>query len=82
MTVVNLQDYQGVQIVDVQPGSPSERAALQPGDTLIHMNGVPIQDAYEVARFVKQCVPEQEILFTLQKQMKIIHRKLKVSINP
>jgi len=49
----------GVAVVDIEPGSPSDRIGLRPGDVILEVNGVPVDDlkAWENAvRKVKNSV--------------------------
>mmetsp|Transcript_15022 Transcript_15022/g.53496 ORF Transcript_15022/g.53496 Transcript_15022/m.53496 type:complete len:121 (+) Transcript_15022:704-1066(+) len=37
-----------VVVVEVMPGSPAEKADLQPGDAVVEFNGLPVKDVPDV----------------------------------
>jgi S1-C subfamily serine protease len=42
----------GVGVVDVTPGSPAERAGLRPTDTILAVDGMPLNDAGDLQRLM------------------------------
>ncbi len=42
---VTIGQRTGMKVVSVQPGSPGQKAGLEPGDVIVAANGVPITDA-------------------------------------
>jgi serine protease Do len=43
---------QGVEVVEVVPGSPAQRAGIRPEDLLVELDGVPIEDAGDLQRLM------------------------------
>ena len=52
-TNLNVQDDEGILIVDVMPDSPAIKAGLRPGDVLINVAGQPVTEATEVQERVE-----------------------------
>ncbi|HLS27328.1 MAG TPA: PDZ domain-containing protein, partial [Opitutales bacterium] len=55
----------GILIVNVDEGSPAERAGLEEGDILVGFNGQPIQNAGELRMRISQLKPGTEVALTV-----------------
>ena len=52
-TDLNVQDEDGILIVEVVPNSPARKAGLRPGDVLINVGGQPVTEAEDVQQRVE-----------------------------
>jgi serine protease Do len=59
--VFKLDRIQGVVAQDFQPGSPAQRAGLQPGDVIVAVDGKPIQRVGQFQRIVASYHPGDEV---------------------
>ena len=56
----------GALLVDVTPGSPAERAGLQPGMTIIEAGGKPVRGPEALAQVIKEQKPGSVLLLRVQ----------------
>ena len=54
-----LKEPNGALIASVEPGSPADKAGLQPGDVVLAYNGQPLEDANKLPRLVAATKPGQ-----------------------
>lgn len=54
-----LKEPDGALIALVEPGSPADKAGLQPGDVVLAYNGQPLEDANKLPRLVAATKPGQ-----------------------
>jgi len=62
------QNGQGALIGAVAPGGPAERAGLQPGDTIVAVNGRRVTDPAAVPATVRQSRPGDTLQFTVVRE--------------
>jgi S1-C subfamily serine protease len=55
----------GVEIVDLVPGRPAERAGLRPGDLLAAVDGMPIEDVSTLQRLMVSELIDRPAVFTV-----------------
>lgn len=51
-TQFGLAVYSGAAVTSVTPGSPAQRAGIQPGDAIVEINGTPIVSSDDLARWM------------------------------
>src|SRR5579863_4270079 len=73
-----LKEAQGALINAVTPGSPGEKAGLQPGDVILKLNGEPITDAGELPAMVGAVHPGDSVALTIWRNgdQRELHAKL------
>ena len=81
LSVVDMSntEIKGVRIVHVVPNGPSAKAELCEGDTLVQFEGQWVENARQVAKWVKSRKPEEEVLFTVKKKGHFINRAVQLS---
>ncbi|QRK09747.1 Do family serine endopeptidase [Archangium violaceum] len=57
---------QGAMIIDVEPGSPADRAGLQPGMVVVEAAGKPVRNPREFAQIVRAQKPGAVLLLRIQ----------------
>jgi serine protease Do len=73
-----LKEAQGALINAVTPGSPGEKAGLQPGDVILKLNGEPIADAGQLPAMVGAVRPGDSVSLTVWRHgdQRELHAKL------
>ena len=61
-----LKAEQGALVVDVQPGSPAERAELEPGMVVVEANRKPVNNAAELAALIRKATPGSTLLLRVE----------------
>ena len=61
-----LQSEQGALVVDVQPGSPAERAQLEPGMVVVEANRKPVRSADELAALIRKAESGSTLLLRVE----------------
>ena len=65
VTIGTLPDFEypgpGVKVVSVTPGSPAEKAGLQPGDVLLKLDGKEIADLRAYSAMLKEFSPGRAV---------------------
>jgi S1-C subfamily serine protease len=85
ISVVNLdgQDSgKGVRVVRIVSGGPAHRAGICVGDTIVAFQGRNVGYARELAEWVKQSSPNDEVVFQIAKQGVEISRPVHVNTKP
>ncbi len=55
-----LPDQNGALVDDVQPGTPAQKAGIQPGDVIVEFNGKKVTDTASLMLMVSECAPATE----------------------
>jgi serine protease Do len=55
-----LPDQNGALVDDVSPGTPAQKAGIQPGDVIVEFNGTKVTDADNLSLMVSECSPGTE----------------------
>jgi len=55
-----LPDQNGALVDDVNPGTPAQKAGIQPGDVIVEFNGKKVTDADNLSLMVSECSPGTE----------------------
>jgi serine protease Do len=56
-----LPDQNGALVDDVYPGTPAQKAGIQPGDVIVEFNGKKVTDADNLSLMVSECAPGAEM---------------------
>ncbi|MGH7992759.1 MAG: PDZ domain-containing protein, partial [Limisphaerales bacterium] len=56
----DLPDQNGALVDDVYPGTPAQKAGIQPGDVIVEFNGKKVTDADNLSLMVSECSPGTE----------------------
>jgi C-terminal processing protease CtpA/Prc len=72
----------GYKVLKVVPGSPAEKAGLQPGDILFALNGVRIanENEAELAKARKEWKPGQSVTYTIKREG--VDREIRLTLAP
>ena len=72
----------GYKVMKVIPGSPAEKAGLQPGDVLYALNGVRIADKNyaALAKARKEWTPGQSVTYTIKREG--VDREIRLTLAP
>ena len=62
---MGLPSAKGVLIDDVTPGSPAEKAGLQPQDFIVKINGKPMEALVDVRRAVGNTAPGSKVMMSI-----------------
>lgn len=57
----------GVVVVDVEPGTPADRAGLRPGDIIREINRKPVRTSEDFERLVDELKPNERVLLLLNR---------------
>ena len=52
-----LPDQNGALVDDVNPGTPAQKAGIQPGDVIVEFNGKKVTDRENLSLMVSECLP-------------------------
>ena len=58
---LNLPEERGARVVDVEPGSPADRAGLRVDDVIVRWNDRPIESARQLRRLVRETPPGRTV---------------------
>jgi serine protease Do len=72
----------GVVVMKVLPGSPADRAGLQPGDIILEVNGKPVQSATQLQFEIMKTPPGKEVKLTVLRNNKKLTLTVKVGEYP
>ncbi|MGZ3460427.1 MAG: trypsin-like peptidase domain-containing protein [Archangium sp.] len=61
-----LQSPQGALVTDVLPGSPAERADLEPGMVVVEAEHKPVRNAEELAKIIRKAPPGSTLLLRVE----------------
>ncbi len=64
-----LKNARGVLVLGFFPDSPAEKAQLKAGDILLEINGQNIPDSKTAFRLLKNTLPGEEVLLTVQRDL-------------
>jgi serine protease Do len=68
---LKIGDERGVEITNVEPGSPAENAGLKPGDVLLTYNGENILGVQQFVRLVQETPPGRRVKIQVWRDGKI-----------
>jgi S1-C subfamily serine protease len=77
---LHLVNARGVEISEVAPGSPADRAGIKVGDVAISMNGVPLESAAQLRNALALLRVGQSVEMRLLR--KDAERSVTLTINP
>ena len=63
----NLESSNGVLITDIYPGGPADKAGLQAGDILTHINQQSVGSGRQGMNLIAQVRPEEEVMLTISR---------------
>ena len=66
-TSLGLREVRGAIVSAVAPGSPAERAGVQPGDVIVSFNGEPVADGNALRNAVAGTQPGTEVTLTVRR---------------
>jgi len=72
----------GVIVLKVIPGSPADKAGLQPGDIILAVNHHPIKNASELQLLIMETPPGKDVTLTVLRGNKKLTIKVKVGKMP
>jgi serine protease Do len=72
----------GVIVMKVLPGSPAEKAGLQPGDIILAVNGKPVESITQLQFEIMKTTPGKEVKLTILRNNKTINLTVKVGKYP
>ncbi|HYO51547.1 trypsin-like peptidase domain-containing protein [Archangium sp.] len=61
-----LQSEQGALVTDVMPGSPAERAQLEPGMVVVEVDRKPVRNAEELAKIIRKAPAGSTLLLRVE----------------
>jgi serine protease Do len=61
-----LQSAQGAVVTDVLPGSPAERAELEPGMVVVEVDRKPVRSAEELAKLIRKAQAGSTLLLRVE----------------
>lgn len=61
-------DGSGVRVGKVEPGSPAEKAGIQPGDRILAIDGTPVREAAELLRALGGYQVGERVLLSIERQ--------------
>lgn len=79
--VYDLMPYVPASIGEVSPGLPAWRAGLRPGDEIIMVDSIRINDWYEMRKLISMSANDT-ILISLKRGDKLFDKKLPLEANP
>jgi serine protease DegQ len=78
----NLPQHKGALIAGVMKNGPGDQAGLQPGDILVKINDILINDTVNLLNTVSQQEPGQEVSLTVLRKDKTVLLKAKIGKRP
>ena len=66
MERTGLQSQQGALVTEVQPGSPAERAELEPGVLVVEVDRKPVRNAEELAKLIRKAPSGSTLLLRVE----------------
>jgi len=79
---IGLKEAKGALVAEAIKGGPAEKAGVQTGDTIIAVDGEPINEAKDLSRKVAQVAPGKTLSLTLWRQGKERTVTLEVGSQP
>jgi len=77
---LRLVNARGVEISEVAPGSPADRAGVKLGDVAVSMNGVPLENAAQLRNALALLRVGQSVEMRLLRNS--VERSVTLTINP
>ena len=82
ISVAELVTNQGVRVVGIAEGGPTDRAHIAVGDTIVAFQGQPVQSPTELAMRVRQMPPESEVTFTVLRGGRQDVHTVRIAVEP
>jgi serine protease Do len=76
------KDSSGAMVAEVVPGGPASRAGFEQGDIITSVDGVQVDDAFDLTRKVASVAAGQSATFTVSRQGKQIQIKVTIGARP
>lgn len=74
ITVQDMMDAPGIRVIKVVPRGPASQAGISKGDTLIGVEGNPIENQEQLANWVREATPDTKMAITVHRnKMDITH---------
>jgi serine protease Do len=78
-SALGLKEPRGALVAAVQRGGPADKAGIGPGDVILSLNGQPIEDSADLARFVAGTKPGTTVNAEIWRENK--ETKVKVTVD-
>jgi len=82
LLVPNVVERTPPYIEEVIPGSPAEKAKLQPDDLIVYVDGLPVQDINTFNKLMATYTPDSEVKLEIQRGDKLITVAVKLARRP
>lgn len=79
---LNLKDPSGAIITHIMRGSPAEKAKLERGDIITHINGKLVHDYHETLEQISRQKPGSEITLTVLRNNKVLQTRTFIAERP
>jgi serine protease Do len=81
-SALGIKDSGGAMVAEVVPGGPASRAGFEQGDIIISVDGLRVDDAFDLTRKVADVPAGQSATFTVSRQGKQMQIKVIIGARP